>query len=27
LLYKINSYNSNVGFAIPVPERKLHKAK
>ena len=27
LLNKINSYNNNVGFAIPVPERKLHKAK
>ena len=27
LLRKINNYNSNVGFAIPVPQRKLHKAK
>lgn len=25
LLQKINRYNSKIGFAIPVPERKLHK--
>ena len=27
LLNKINNYNKNIGFAIPVPERKLHKQK
>lgn len=27
LLHKINNYNSNIGFSVPVPERKLHKAK
>jgi len=27
LLRKINNYNSDIGFAIPVPQRKLHKAK
>ena len=27
LLNKINNYNHEVGFSIPVPERKLHKAK
>lgn len=25
LLNKINTYNPDIGFAIPVPERKLHK--
>lgn len=25
LLQKINNYNPEIGFAIPVPERKLHK--
>ena len=25
LLQKINRYNPNIGFAVPVPERKLHK--
>ena len=25
LLQKINRYNPKVGFAVPVPERKLHK--
>ena len=25
LLLKINRYNPNIGFAVPVPERKLHK--
>ena len=25
LLNKINNYNPDIGFAIPVPERKLHK--
>lgn len=25
LLEKINNYNSEIGFSIPVPERKLHK--
>lgn len=27
LLYKINNYNKEIGFSVPVPERKLHKAK
>ena len=27
LLRKINNYNKNVGFAVPVPTRKLHKQK
>ena len=27
LLRKINNYNSDIGFAIPVPQRKLHKVK
>ena len=27
LLNKIDSYNQDVGFSIPVPQRKLHKAK
>lgn len=27
LLQKIDSYNPKTGFAIPVPERKLHKQK
>lgn len=27
LLNKINNYNHDIGFSIPVPERKLHKAK
>ena len=27
LLQKIDGYNQNVGFSIPVPKRKLHKAK
>ncbi len=27
LMRKINSYNDKKGFAIPVPERKLHKVK
>ena len=27
LLYKINNYNKDTGFSVPVPERKLHKAK
>lgn len=25
LLNKINNYNPDIGFAVPVPERKLHK--
>ena len=27
LLQKINNYNPEVGFAVPVPSRKLHKGK
>lgn len=27
LLNKINNYNHEIGFSIPVPDRKLHKAK
>ena len=27
LLQKINNYNKETGFAIPVPERKLDKVK
>ena len=27
LLNKINNYNQEIGFSVPVPERKLHKAK
>ena len=27
LLNKINNYNPQIGFAIPVPKRKLHKAR
>ena len=27
LLQKIDNYNKNVGFSVPVPKRKLHKAK
>ncbi len=27
LLNKINNYNHEIGFSVPVPERKLHKAK
>lgn len=27
LMRKINNYNAKKGFAIPVPERKLHKVK
>ncbi len=27
LLYKINNYDSRSGFHVPVPARKLHKAK
>ena len=25
LLNKINNYNPDVGFSVPVPSRKLHK--
>ena len=27
LLNRINRYNDEIGFSIPVPARKLHKAK
>jgi membrane-bound lytic murein transglycosylase B len=27
LMRKIDNYNNKKGFSIPVPERKLHKAK
>lgn len=27
LLQKINNYNPEIGFAVPVPDRKLHKGK
>lgn len=27
LLNKINNYNPEIGFAVPVPNRKLHKAR
>ena len=27
LLQKIDNYDSAIGFAIPVPKRKLHKQK
>lgn len=27
LLQKINNYNPEIGFAVPIPDRKLHKVK
>ena len=27
LLNKINNYNPEIGFAVPVPDRKLHKKR
>ncbi len=27
LLQKINNYNPEIGFAVPIPDRKLHKGK